>query len=107
VLRAGGAQALIERRAPDHTTIEIVVATLSLVVMPVLVHFKRQIASRLQSGALEAEARQTRVCAYLFAILLAGLGLNSWLGWWWADPVSGLLMVPLIACEGFERSGLP
>jgi divalent metal cation (Fe/Co/Zn/Cd) transporter len=96
------AQALIERRAPDHTTIGIVVAALSLVVMPVLVHFKRRIASRLQSGALEAEARQTRVCAYLSAILLAGLGLNSWLGWWWADPASGLLMVPLIAWEGFE-----
>ena len=96
------AQALIQRRAPDHTTIGIVVAALSLVVMPVLVHFKRRIASHLQSGALEAEARQTRVCAYLSAILLAGLGLNSWLGWWWADPASGLLMVPLIAWEGFE-----
>ena len=70
--------------------------------MPVLVHFKRRIASSLQSGALEAEARQTRVCAYLSAILLAGLALNSWLGWWWADPVAGLLMVPLIAWEGLE-----
>jgi divalent metal cation (Fe/Co/Zn/Cd) transporter len=96
------AQALIQRRAPDHTTIGIVVAALSLVVMPGLVHLKRRIASRLQSGALEAEARQTRVCAYLSAILLAGLGLNSWLGWWWADPVSGLLMVPLIVWEGLE-----
>ena len=77
-------------------------AALSLVVMSVLVYFKRAIATRLQSGALEAEARQTRVCAYLSAILLAGLGLNSWLGWWWTDPVAGLLMVPLIAWEGLE-----
>ena len=61
--------------------------------VPLLVHFKRRIASSLRSGALEAEARQTRICAYLSAILLAGLGLNAWLGWWWADPVSGLLMV--------------
>lgn len=96
------AEALIQRRAAEQTTVGIVVAALSLVVMPVLVHFKRRVASRLQSGALEAEARQTRVCAYLSAILLAGLGLNSWLGWWWADPVSGLLMVPLIAWEGVE-----
>ena len=78
------------------------VAALSLIVMPLLVHFKRRIASRLGSGALEAEARQTRICAYLSAILLAGLGLNAWLGWWWADPAAGLLMVPLIAWEGSE-----
>src|SRR5437763_11227711 len=75
--------ALIARQAPEHTTVGIVLAALSLVVMPVLVYFKRAIATRLQSGALEAEARQTRVCAYLSAILLAGLGLNSWLGRWW------------------------
>src|SRR5882762_9245005 len=56
----------------------------------------------LERGAPEAEARQTRICAYLSAILLAGLGLNAWLGWWWADPAAGLLMVPLIAWEGWE-----
>jgi len=94
--------ALIARQAPDHTTVGIVLAALSLMVMPVLVHLKRRVASRLQSGALEAEARQTRVCAYLSAILLAGLVLNSALGSWWADPVAGLVMVPLIAWEGLE-----
>src|SRR2546427_408348 len=56
----------------------------------------------LGGGALEAEARQTRVCAYLSAILLVGLGLNAWLGYWWADPVAGVAMVPLIAWEGLE-----
>jgi cation efflux family protein len=61
------------KRAPEHSTIGIILAALSLAVMPALVHFKRRIASRLGSGALEAEARQTRVCAYLSAILLAGL----------------------------------
>ena len=90
-------RALLERRAPEQSTIGIVIAALSLIVMPLLVHFKRRIASSLGSGALEAEARQTRICAYLSAILLAGLSLNAWLGWWWADPVAGLLMVPLIA----------
>jgi divalent metal cation (Fe/Co/Zn/Cd) transporter len=93
---------LLERRAPEQSTIGIVIAALSLIVMPLLVHFKRRIASSLGSGALEAEARQTRICAYLSGILLAGLGLNAWLGWWWADPVSGLLMVPLITWEGAE-----
>jgi divalent metal cation (Fe/Co/Zn/Cd) transporter len=95
-------QTLREHHAPDHSTIGIVLAALSLVVMPTLVYFKRRVAHRLASGALEAEARQTRLCAYLSATLLAGLGLNAWLGWWWADPVAGLVMVPLIAWEGWE-----
>jgi len=95
-------RALAERRAPERSTVGIVLAALSLIVMPVLVRFKRRIASCLGSGALEAEARQTRLCAYLSAILLAGLGLNAWLGWWWADPAAGLFMVPLIAWEGSE-----
>jgi divalent metal cation (Fe/Co/Zn/Cd) transporter len=80
----------------------IVLAGLSLIVMPLLVHYKRRVASRLRSGALEAEARQTQVCAYLSAILLVGLGLNAWLGYWWADPLAGLAMVPIIAWEGLE-----
>jgi divalent metal cation (Fe/Co/Zn/Cd) transporter len=67
-----------------------------------MVHLKRRVATQLNSGALEAETRQTAVCAFLSAILLAGLGLNAWLGWWWADPVAGLAMVPLIAKEGIE-----
>lgn len=73
-----------------------------MIVMPLLVRSKRRIATRLGSGALEAEARQTQVCAYLSAVLLAGLGLNAGLGWWWSDPVAGLVMVPLIANEGWQ-----
>lgn len=93
---------LVERRAPDHSRVGIVLAALSMIVMPLLVRSKRRIATRLGSGALEAEARQTQVCAYLSAVLLAGLGLNAGLGWWWADPVAGLVMVPLIANEGWQ-----
>jgi divalent metal cation (Fe/Co/Zn/Cd) transporter len=93
---------LVTRRLPDASVVGIVVAALSLVIMPLLVHLKRRIALGLRSGALEAERRQTRVCALLSAILLLGLGLNAGLGWWWADPVAGLAMVPLIAHEGWE-----
>ena len=93
---------LIGRRAPSHSTVGMVLAALSLAVMPLLARLKRRIASTLESGALEAETRQTEVCAYLSAILLAGLVLNAWLGWWWADPVAGLAMTPLIAKEGWE-----
>lgn len=93
---------LIEGKAPQRSILGIVISALSLIVMPLLVRYKRRIARQLTSGALEAEARQTRVCAYLSAILLVGLGLNAWWGWWWADPVAGLGMVPLIAWEGLE-----
>ena len=96
------AGALIGRRAPDHSPVGIALAALSMIVMPLLVRSKRRIATRLGSGALEAEARQTQVCAYLSAILLLGLGLNAGLGWWWSDPVAGVLMVPLIAKEGWQ-----
>jgi divalent metal cation (Fe/Co/Zn/Cd) transporter len=95
-------EVLIEGRAPERSLVGIVLATLSLAVMPALAHFKRRIASRLASGALEAETRQTEVCAWLSAILLLGLGLNAWPGWWWADPVAAMAMVPLIAWEGLE-----
>lgn len=94
--------AVAGRQAPAHSIVGIVLAALSLVVMPILVHFKRRVARGLGSGALEAEARQTMICACLSAILLLGLGLNAGLGWWWADPVAGLGMVPLIAWEGLE-----
>jgi len=95
-------RALAEGKSPDRSIVGIVLAALSLAVMPTLAHFKRRIASKLTSGALEAEARQTEICAWLSAVLLAGLGLNAWLGWWWADPVAALGMTPLIAWEGWQ-----
>jgi divalent metal cation (Fe/Co/Zn/Cd) transporter len=94
--------ALVGGKAPEHSTAGIVLAGLSLIVMPLLVHYKRRVANRLRSGALEAEARQTQVCACLSAILLVGLGLNAWLGYWWADPLAGVAMVPIIGWEGLE-----
>ncbi|HKW87046.1 MAG TPA: cation transporter [Nitrospiraceae bacterium] len=95
-------QSLIQHEPPGRSFIGIILAALSLIVMPLLVYFKRKVAISLSSGALEAEARQTQVCAYLSAILLVGLGLNAWLGWWWADPIAAIGMVPLIALEGWE-----
>ena len=78
--------------------------------MPFLAKAKRAVALQLGSGAIVAEAKQTLICTYLSAILLVGLALNALWGWWWADPVAGLAMVPLIAWEGLEgvrgRSGV-
>jgi divalent metal cation (Fe/Co/Zn/Cd) transporter len=90
------------RERPDESLIGIVVAAGSLLVMPVLARAKRQVAAQLSSSALTAEARQTQICTYLSAILLAGLLLNATLGWWWADPLAALAMVPLIGYEGLE-----
>jgi divalent metal cation (Fe/Co/Zn/Cd) transporter len=95
-------QALYTRTAPDESIVGIVLATLSLGVMPLLARAKRRVALALGSGALVAEARQTIFCTYLSAILLAGLLLNAAVGWWWADPVAALVMVPIIAKEGLE-----
>lgn len=80
----------------------IVIAALSLIVMPVLAREKRKVAARLQSSAMRADSRQTDICAYLSAILLVGLGLNAAFGWWWADPVAGLIMTPIIVKEGID-----
>lgn len=93
---------LLSRSAPDASPAGIVIASLSLVVMPWLAWRKRRVALLLSSRALQADSRQTSLCAYLSAILLGGLTLNALLGWWWADPVAALIMVPIIANEGVE-----
>ena len=93
---------LFRREEPSESIVGIVIATLSVVVMPLLARAKRRIARQLGSGALAAESKQTSLCAYLSAILLIGLILNATLGWWWGDPLAGLAMVPLIAREGID-----
>jgi divalent metal cation (Fe/Co/Zn/Cd) transporter len=90
------------RELPEESYIGIALAALSLIVMPILARAKRRVAANLNSRALEADSRQTDICAYLSAILLAGLGLNALLGWWWADPFAALLMIPIIAKEGIS-----
>jgi len=93
---------LMLRHAPERSILGIVLAAVSAVVMPLLARAKRRAASQIGSAALRADSRQTDFCAYLSAILLAGLLLNALFGWWWADPVAGLVMAPLIGKEGFE-----
>jgi divalent metal cation (Fe/Co/Zn/Cd) transporter len=87
---------------PAASAVGIGLSAASLVVMPLLARAKRRVASNLESRALAADARQTDLCAYLSAILLGGLTLNALLGWWWADPIAALMMVPIIAREGID-----
>ena len=93
---------LIRREPPEESVPGIVLAAASLIVMPLLVRAKRKVARGIKSDAMAADAKQTELCTYLSAILLGGLLLNALLGWWWADPVAALVMVPIIAREGIE-----
>ena len=93
---------LVSRRASEQSIPGIILACVSLVVMPVLSRAKKDVGKKLQSAAMAADAKQTDFCVYLSAILLLGLLLNAILGWWWADPVAALIMVPIIAKEGLE-----
>ncbi len=93
---------LMLKRVPDHSLPGIILACVSLVVMPVLSRAKRKIGRDLSSAAMQADAKQTDFCTYLSAILVVGLVLNALFDLWWADPVAALLMVPLIAIEGLE-----
>lgn len=93
-------QSLLAHEVPKRSLLGIVLATLSLIVMPLLARAKRNVAEEIGSGALAADAKQTEFCAYLSAILLGGLLLNALFGWWWADPIAALVMVPVIAREG-------
>src|ERR1700687_4939377 len=93
---------LWSRRAPEDSVPGIVLACVSLVVMPLLSRAKRKVGRALGSAAMHADAKQTEFCTYLSAILLVGLLLNAILGLWWADPAAALIMVPIIAKEGIE-----
>jgi divalent metal cation (Fe/Co/Zn/Cd) transporter len=93
---------LLRHEAPERSIVGIILALVSIVVMPLLARAKRRVATRLNSRALHADSRQTDICAYLSVILLIGLVLNAVVGWWWADPVAALTMVPIIAKEGVE-----
>jgi divalent metal cation (Fe/Co/Zn/Cd) transporter len=93
---------LVRRHAPEHSIPGIVLACVSLVVMPLLSRAKRKVGTALGSAAMHADAKQTEFCTYLSAILLAGLLLNALLGLWWADPVAALIMTPIVAKEGIN-----
>lgn len=91
---------LVAREAPSSSRVGILIAAASLVVMPMLSRAKRGVGTALDSAAMHADATQTDFCAYLSAILLAGLLANAVFGLWWADAVAAIVMVPIIAREG-------
>jgi divalent metal cation (Fe/Co/Zn/Cd) transporter len=93
---------LISKTAPKHSLPGILLACVSLVVMPLLSRAKRKVGRAMGSAAMQADAKQTEFCTYLSAILLGGLLLNAFWGWWWADPTAALIMGLIVAKEGVE-----
>ena len=93
-------KALWFREQPERTLVGVVILALSVLVMPALALAKREVAEKMQSRAMRAEAKQTSLCAYLSVIALTGVAMNAGFGWWWADPVAALGMVPIIVSEG-------
>lgn len=86
--------------APDASTVGIVLAGASLVIMPFLSWAQRRTGRALGSNAVVADSTQTLLCTYMSAVLLAGLLLNATLGWSWADPVAGLVIAAVAVKEG-------
>jgi divalent metal cation (Fe/Co/Zn/Cd) transporter len=87
---------------PRESPVGIALTAISLAVMPLLGWAKLRTAAALGSRALRADAYETITCAWLSLSTLAGLGLNAALGWWWADPLAALVIVPLAVREGLE-----
>jgi divalent metal cation (Fe/Co/Zn/Cd) transporter len=94
--------ALIQREGPDRSTVGLVLAVVSLAIMPALAYAKQHTGKQMGSEALQADAAETWVCSYLSLALLAGIGLHQAFGWWWADSVGALAMLPVILWQGWE-----
>jgi divalent metal cation (Fe/Co/Zn/Cd) transporter len=95
-------RALAGDSEPQHSTVGIALAAVSLAVMPVLSFLERRTGRELGSASVVADSKQTLMCSYLSAVLLAGLVLNSTLGWWWADPIAALAIAAFAVREGVE-----
>ena len=94
--------ALTGIREPDHSPVGIVLAAVSLAIMPFLSLVERRTGTELGSASAVAYSKQTLICSYLSAAVLVGLVLNLALGWAWADPVAGLVIVVFAVREGIE-----
>jgi divalent metal cation (Fe/Co/Zn/Cd) transporter len=87
---------------PKPSWIGIGLAAFTAPTMPLLAHAKRRIGTQLHSAATVKEASQTQLCSYLSIALLLGLGANAVAGWWWADPITALVIASVAIKEGRE-----
>ena len=93
---------LLSGEGPESSTVGLVLSVLSILIMPTLAYLKGRTGREMGSRALVADSKETWVCAYLSVALLAAVGLNAAFGWWWADPLGALAMLPVILWQGWE-----
>lgn len=93
---------LLHREPPSSSAMGIIIAVLSVVIMPTVSFLERRAGIELGSASAIADSKQTLVCAWLSVALLIGLVLNAAVGWWWADPVAALVIAVLAFREGKE-----
>ncbi|HEX9358541.1 MAG TPA: cation transporter [Streptosporangiaceae bacterium] len=93
---------LVTRARPGESIAGLAVTAAALIVMPLLAIAKRRTGQALGNRTLIADSAETAFCAYTSAATLAGVGLNTALGWWWADPTAALIIAALAVKEGIE-----
>jgi len=96
---------LLQRRLPDTSLPGLVLAVAAVVVMPILFALKRHIGERLTSAAVRGDAYESLSCGWMALTLLVGLASRRFFGWWWADPVAALFLIPLLLREGWQGVG--
>lgn len=101
VLYQSGAK-LYFKEMPEESILGIVIAVVSLIVMPILFFLKYVTGNRMKSRSVIADSKQTLACVLLSVALLVGLGANYLFGYWWADPLAGLIIAAYLIREGFE-----
>lgn len=94
------ARSLLGTGRAEESTIGLVLAAVSLAIMPALSYAQRRAGRQLGSASAVADSKQTLLCTYLSAVLLVGLGLNALFGWAWADPIAGLIIAVVAVKEG-------
>jgi len=105
---AGGAVLqLVRHGEPKPSTAGLILAVAAVVVMPSLFWLKRRNAETLTSEAMRGDAYESLTCGWMALTLLVGLGLRRMLGWWWADPVAAIALVPLLLREGWDGISEP
>lgn len=93
---------LLQKEEPERSLFGVIVATASLIIMPILFKAKYRLGKQIASKSLVADSRQTLVCVMLSAILLVGTGLNYFFGIWWTDPAAAILIAIFLLRESFE-----
>lgn len=93
---------LMLEEIPDPSLPGIIIATVSIIIMPILTLQKYRTGKQINSKALIADSKETLACAFLSVTLLLGLGLNYLFGFWQADPIVGLIIVIFLFKEGLE-----